>query len=419
VKRADASASPVALGTRPDGATPPTQTSAAPVRLLKVLTLFAAGGTEGQVLNLVRRLDRTRYDLQFVCLRKWGHYLEEVEQRKIPITEYATRSFYSVHAILQQLRFARQLRAQRIQIMHSYNFYSNVFAIPAAKLAGVPLIIASIRDQGVYMSSLQKFAQKLACRMADVVLCNAGSIRDWLIEEGYQPEKIRIIRNGIDLSRYRAVATDAPTRASTLRQELGLPPTAPLVVMLSRLNAQKGVDDFIKAAALISLRMPEVRFLLVGEKLLHKQGTFEKDASYHMHLQQLCRDLGVEDKIVFTGHRSDVPELLAEGTVSVLPSHSEGLSNTLLESMAAGLPIVATCVGGNGELVDHGLNGFLVPPQNPATLADAIMRILADSDLARRFSQASRAKAEQYFSMERMVQDTEALYDAQLAARTT
>src|SRR5690606_13421827 len=115
--------------------------------------------------------------------------------------------------------------------------------------------------------------------------------------------------------------------------------------------------------------------------------------------------------------RADVPQLLAEGAVSVLPTHSEGLSNTLLESMAAGLPIVATNVGGNGELVEDGINGILVLPQAPATLANAILRILDDPALARGFSAAARAKAAEYFSMERMVGDTEALYVEQLRAR--
>lgn len=383
-----------------------------PVRLLKVMTLFAAGGTEGQVLNLVRRLDRSLFDLQFVCLRKWGHYLEEIEQRNIPITEYRLTSFFTPQLLNLQWQFAQQLRRQRVEIVHSYNFYSNVFAIPAAKMAGVPVTIASIRDQGVYLSPLQKKVQKWACGFADKILVNAGSIRDWLLDEGYAPEKIDIIRNGIDLTRYPRRAAPSPIRA-----ELGLPADAPLVMMLSRLNPQKGVDDFIKAAALIKLQMPNVRFLIIGERLQHRDGHFQQDTSYHRQLHDLALNLGVDDRLIFTGHRTDVPEILAEGAVSVLPSHSEGLSNTLLESMAAGLPVVATQVGGNAELVQDGINGFLIPPQSPATLAHVILRILQDKPLATRFSQAARARASEYFSMERMVQDTQALYAAQLQER--
>lgn len=384
-----------------------------PIRLMKVMTTFAAGGTEGQVANIARHIDRTRFDLQFACLRKWGFHLEEIERKNIQVTEYPVRSFFSPRSFVQQLRFARHLRAQRPDVVHSYNFYSNLFAVPAARLAGVPLVVASIRDQGVYLTPAQKLAQKMACRSADLVLVNAQSIRDWLLDEGYPAEKIRIIRNGIDLSRYQA----SPGGGASLREELGLPQDAPLVLMLSRLNPQKGVDDFIKAAAMVSLQRPDVRFLLIGEKLTYMDGAFGPDAQYHNYLHRMCVDLGVDERIVFTGHRSDVPALLAEGAVSVLPTHSEGLSNTLLESMAAGLPVIATRVGGNPELVEHGVNGLLVPPQAPATLAQAILRILGDSALAERFSKAARAKANQHFSMEKMIGDTEALYIDQLRAR--
>lgn len=385
---------------------------AEPIRLVKVMTTFAAGGTEGQVANLARRIDRTRFDLRFACLRKWGFYLDEIQQRKIPVDEYPVRSFFSPASLVQQLRFAAALRAQRTQIVHSYNFYSNVFAVPAAKMAGVPLVIASIRDQGVYLNNLQKHAQKWACSFADLILVNARSIHDWLLDEGYDASKIRIVRNGIDLTRYGARGGN-----SALRAELGVPQDAPLVLMLSRLNPQKGVDDFIKAAAMVRLKRPDVRFLLIGEKLTYKGDGFGPDAKYHSYLHELCVNLGLGDSIVFTGHRSDVPALLAEGAVSVLPTHSEGLSNTLLESMAAGLPIVATRVGGNSELVEDGVNGILVPPQAPATLGNAILRILDDKALAQRFSAAARAKATTYFSMEKMVTDTEALYVEQLRAR--
>ncbi len=375
------------------------------VKLVKVMTTFAAGGTEGQVANLARRIDRTRFDLSFACLRKWGFYLNEIEQRGIPVAEYPVRTFFSPAALLQQLRFARDLRAQRADIVHSYNFYSNLFAAPAAKLAGVPLVVASIRDQGVYLTSMQKRAQKWACGFADLILVNAQSIKDWLLDEGYPGDKIRIIRNGIDLKRHEQAG-----KVSKVRAELGLPADAPLVIMLSRLNPQKGVDDFIKAAAMVRLQRPDVRFLIIGEKLKYMDGGFSPDSGYHNYLHELCVNLGVDDGIVFTGHRSDVPELLAEGAISVLPTHSEGLSNTLLESMAAGLPIVATRVGGNVELVEDGVNGILLPPQAPATLANAILKILGDPALAQRFSAAARAKAVGCFSMERMVNDTEALY---------
>src|SRR5690606_34864863 len=134
------------------------------------------------------------------------------------------------------------------------------------------------------------------------------------------------------------------------------------------------------------------------------------DVDYHDKLRRMCESLGIGGKVIFTGHRHDVPEVLARADVSVLPSHSEGLSNSLIESMATGLPLVATRVGGNPELVHQGENGFLVGVECPAEIADAICRLLADPDMARRYGRASRHRAEAEFSMDSIVKATEDLY---------
>jgi len=134
-----------------------------------------------------------------------------------------------------------------------------------------------------------------------------------------------------------------------------------------------------------------------------------KDA-YIESLRQSVARLGLDGRVVFTGFRMDVPELLSECAVSVLPSLSEGLSNTLIESMAAGVPVVATRVGGNPEVVDEGRTGLLVPPRDPAALAEAICRTLQDRELARQFGEAARQRVAEHFSLERMLRDTERLY---------
>ncbi len=382
------------------------------IRLCKVMTSYRSGGTEKQVINLVKQLDMSKFDLQFGCLEKRGIYLDTLEQQKIGVSEFRIGKLYHPYTFLQQFRFAQFLRQQKTQIVHSYNFYSNVFAVLAAKLAGVPVVLASIRDQGVYLSRAQKLVQKWACKFADRILVNADSIRDWLIEEGYDANRIVVIKNGIDLTQYDGSRVDP-----TLREKLAIPATAPIVVMISRLNRQKGVGDLIKAAALIRRHHPEVYFLIVGENLDHKNDKFSQDASYHRELETLTFDLDMQDRVIFTGHRIDIPELLAESAVSVLPTLSEGLSNTLLESMAAGVPIVTTNVGGNAELVKEGITGFLVKPQAPGILAEAISKLLDDREMGRRFGEQARQVAFQNFSMERMVKLTEELYLAEIAQR--
>ena len=381
-----------------------------PIRLMKVMTTYFQGGTEGQVLNLVRRMDRQAFDLQFACLRKGGDMLREFEMLGIPISEFRIRNLYRPQTFMQQWRFAAYLRAQRIQIVHSYNFYANMFAIPAARMARTPVVLASIRDRGVYLTPNQKMAQKAVCRLADRILVNAESIREWLLEQDYAASRISVIKNGVDMSRYAGTGNSAH-----IRQELGIPESAPIVVLIARLNPQKGVDEFIRAASLLRTSHPNVRFLIVGAKIQYQEGVFSQDRKYLQELQQLAVDLDVGGKVIFAGHRTDTPEILAEAAISVLPSHSEGLSNTLLESMAAGIPTVATNVGGNPELVKDQVNGILIPVKSPEHLAQAMRVILDDPQLASRFGRQAKIMANENFSLEKMTADTQALYRAELA----
>ncbi len=377
----------------------------APVKLLKFVTSFGSGGTEHQVLNLSRNLDRLQFDLRFGCLRRLGDILADYEKLDTPITEFHIRSLYRPQTVLQQLRFAAHLRAQRIQIVHSYNFHANMFTIPAARMAGVPVVLASIRDQGVYLNPAQKLAHKCVCQFADKILVNATSIRQWLLAQGYRPDKLTVLRNGVDMSLY-----EQHTSGIALRRELGIPESSPIVVMLSRLNPQKGVAEFIRAAAMLAPSHPNVRFLIVGTKHHLVNGVVCEDTQYLVDLQQLAHDLGIGDRVMLTGRRGDTAAILMEAAISVLPSHSEGLSNTLLESMAAGTPTVATNVGGNPELVKDHVNGLLVPVKSPQRLAAAIASILDNPSMARRFSEQAKHMARENFSLAKMAADTQAFY---------
>jgi glycosyltransferase involved in cell wall biosynthesis len=375
------------------------------IRLLKFPTLFAIGGTERHVMNFVANLDSARFDLRLACLKRVGEFLREIEERRVPLRDYPIDRLYGPRALVQQCRFAADVRRDRIQIVHTYGFYPNVFGIAAARAAGADLVIASIRDTGVYLSAMQKRAQKLACRFADLVLVNADAIKRTLIDEGYRADRIQVIRNGVSPNAF--VERRGGAR---LRRQLGIPPDAPVVGMLSRLNKLKGVDDFLEAATRVVARVPAARFLLIGDGVMVSGGRNARHGSYGESLQQTAQQLGLADRLVFTGFRLDVPELLAQCDVSVLPSHSEGLSNTLLESMAAGVPVVATNVGGNPEVVQEGRTGFLVSPKNAEALADRICRLLEDRSLAARFGDTGRRRAAEHFSIHRMLRDTEDLY---------
>jgi len=371
------------------------------VKVLEFITNLAIGGTERQVINLGLSLDPVRFESHFACLKRWGELIKEIEKRGKPLVEYSIRSLYDYKTVIKQVKFAQYIKRNQIHIVHTYGFYTNIFAIPAARLAGAPVVVASIRDTGGYLTRTQFVVQKLLCRLSDCIVVNAEAIRQWLIVEGYDPDKVTVIRNGIDVSRFTP-----NTRGSRPRQQLGLPKRTPVIAVLARLVPFNRLQYFLEAAALVASRVREARFLVIGDTQLGDDGT-----EYRQELERCADRLGLSQRLVFTGFRLDVPELLSEVTVSVLPCvSSEGLSNTLLESMAAGVPVVATTVGGNPEVVQDGRTGLLVPPRDPHALANAISRLLEDPGLARRFGRAGRDRVAEHFSIEQMVSKTERLY---------
>ena len=373
------------------------------IRLLNVVPTLLCGGTEHHFMTLSRSLDAARFDLHFACLRKWGPFVDELRQRQIPLTEYRLATFRSVNALVQQAKLARDVKRRAIDIVHTYSFYGNVFAIPPGRMTA-PVVIASIRDRAPYLTPMQRRVQRHVCRFADCILVNANAVRQWLIDDGYDPSQIVVIPNGVDLRRF------AGGERAAIRRSLGLADSARVVGVVSRLSRLKGIEDFLQAAAHIAALDNGVRFVIVGEP------SPVTNTQYLDQLRELARSLGIGDKVIFTGLRSDVPALLSALDVSVMPSLNEALSNSLLESMAAATPVVATNVGGTSEAMIDGVNGVLVPPSNPTVMAAAITRLLAAPSHARQLAQNARKTIEDRFSLDRMVQATESLYDRLLSS---
>lgn len=376
-----------------------------PIRILKFLTMFAVGGTERQFVYLARSLDRSQFDIRVGCLSRKGEFLKDIEAINIPVSEYTIKSLYSPRMLSRQWSFAKDLRREKIRLVHAYGFYPNVFSIPAARAAGC-ITIASVRDTGVFTSQvkLKTVTQKIACQLADCVIANSSAVRDWLVSLGVAKDHIRVIPNGISLSQ-------SPGRPATfpIRREMGIDESSPLVAVVSRLNPAKGVDYFLRAAVTVAQKFPAARFLVVGSSYF--------DPSYKPSLEKLALDLGLQNRVAFMGERNDVPSILQEATVSVLPSLSEGFSNSLLEAMAAGLPVVATNVGGNPEIVQEGKTGFLVPARDPNALSEAMSRVIASPELGIQLGQAGYERVARNFSLASTVRQTEDLYNDLLGER--
>jgi len=368
------------------------------IRLLKIVPTLRSGGTEHQFLTLSASLDASRFRVELACLRPGGELAAEAARHGLPVETYDIGPFHSARTLALQTRLAREISRRRIDIVHAYNFYGNVFAVAPARLAGAPVVIASIRDCGAYQTAMQLRVQRLMCRAATCVVVNAGAVRDWLVGGGYDADRIIVIPNGVDLARF-----DAKVDAAAVRDSLGIEPDAPLVTVVSRVTRLKGLEQFIGAAAMLAERQPRARFLVAGEPA-------PGDELYLASLKRLGARLGLGDRLVFAGLRQDVPALLGASTVAVMPSLNEALSNALLESMAAGVPTVATRVGGTPEALTDGESGLLVPPGDMASLAAAVCRLLDDPAAATAYGHAARRVIEQRFSLRTMVAATEGLY---------
>jgi len=346
---------------------------------------FETGGSERQFVTLARALQRETFRVELGCLGRLGALGEGLGD----VVEFPPGgSLYGWQSLRARLDLGRRLRARRIAVAHSFDFYSNLMMIPAAKFAGVSVVIGSQRQLGDLLSKPQFTAQNMAFRLADCVVCNSRAAAEGLARAGLPGHKVKVIPNALPEEAFATPAPALPRPESVLR-----------VGMIARMNNPvKNYPVLLDAAAQLAAKYPNVEFLLVGDGPLRSE--FEKTA----------KSLHIERQVRFLGDRRDIPAVLASMDISVLTSLSESLSNAIIESMAAGLPVVATRVGGNPDLVRDGETGFLIPPGDAASLAEALDRLLAGPELRREFGRKAKAFALEHFSLVRVRDQYEELY---------
>ena len=357
------------------------------------LTRFEPGGTERQMTELIRRLSPDRFAVHVACFERAGAWLPRVAERAASIVEFPIRGFARPDTVRQLARFARWCRRERIAVVQTCDLYANIFALPGAALAGVPVRIGSRRELNPDKSAGQIWLQRQAYRAATRIVANSSAARHVLESEGVAPAAIAVVPNGVDLAAFPERPADAL---------LASPRT---VVTVANLRAEKGHEVLIAAAALLAGEFPAVEFRIVG------------DGPRRADLERRVRSAGLERQVTFAGHREDVAGLLAGADLFVLPSRSEAFPNSVIEAMAAGLPVVGTQVGGLLDLVDHDRTGLLVKAGDAEALASAMRRLLRDRPAAARLGRAARACIAERYSFDRMVRAFEDLYLTGLRAR--
>jgi glycosyltransferase involved in cell wall biosynthesis len=353
-------------------------------------------GTETQLLALIRSLDRSRVVPHLCLLRGASELSRSLEPEDCPVLRLGVRSLVDRRALGAAYRLGQFFRDRRIEVLQVYFPDSTYFGVPIARLAGVGRVVRTRNNVNHWMTPTHRTLGRLLNGLVSVTVANCAASRDAVLaDERPDPRSVIVLENGVDLARFPAAAFAGRGGGAVEPRRIGV---------VANLRPVKGLDVFLHAAAIVARTHGNVAFEVAG------------DGEQRSELEQLGARLGLSGRLFFRGVVGDIPSFLASLDVAVLSSRAEGMSNAVLEYMAAGRAIVATAVGATSQLIEDATHGLLIPPENPEALAAAIGRLLTDPVLARRLGTAARRRAEEQFSRAAMVKRFEQFFE-QLAGR--
>jgi glycosyltransferase involved in cell wall biosynthesis len=365
--------------------------------------LSTTGGAERLALDIATRLSPSHFRSTLCASRSTDAQTSTDVKQALERMREAGVAFLPLgrrrrSEVLPWRRLAAYIRRERVDVVHAHMFGSNLWGTVIGRLTGVPVVVAHEHTWSFEGEPLRRLLDReLIARWSDAFICVSRADRRKMIEiERIPAERIRFIPNGI--------APRAPTPGRDLRAELGVG-SGPLVGAVGSLRAQKAYDVLIQAAARLRKDHPDLHVLIAG------------GGPEQARLEALISELGLGDIVFLLGRRLDTPDILAELDVAVCASHFEGSPLAVMEYMEAGLPIVATRVGGIPDLIDDGVHGLLVEPDSPIVLAQAIEDLLNDRSRASALGAHARERRRREFDLDVMVHNVEALYDELLAAR--
>ena len=371
------------------------------VPVVFVIDNMRFGGTELNAVRTAALLDRERYDLRVVCLSGDGPLSERYRAMGIPIETLPMKSLYGTSMLVSGYRFVRYLRRERVQIVHAHDMYTNVFVMPWARLARTRVVIASRRWWHSLPNSKLRYANIAAFRAADAVLANSPQVARSVEEaDGVRPERIHVISNFVDDDAF------APLPAAERHAQLaawGIPEGAIVVGCVARLVSVKDHATLLRAFGAVKVRVPHAHLLLIG------------DGDTRSALESEAQALGIASSVTFAGELRSGQNHHRLFDLSVLCSLSEGFPNSLVEAMAAGVPIVATRVGGNVDAVVDGENGLLVEVGDAEGMSRAIGGLLEDGALRHAMGAAGRARAHERYRAAAAIASLDSMYQRLLS----
>jgi len=354
-------------------------------------------GTEKQLLLLIRHLDRSRFT-PYLCALRVSDWMRQ-HFNDCELIDMGVPSFSKLSSYANLVRFVSFLKRQRIDLVQTHFVDGNKVGVIAGRLAHVKGIISTRRNQGYWHNRMEIGILNMLNRWVTVFLANAEDTRQWVGKtEGVALDRVAVIHNALQTTDYRRASDELRL---AFRAELAFPPDAVLVGIVANLRPVKAIDLFLRAAQLVAARCPLVRFVVVGE------------GPDRAPLEELSTNLGVAQVVRFLGKRLDIPEVLGCLDLGVLSSQSESFSNSIVEYLAAGLPVVCTDVGGAREAVFDGVNGFVVASGDHEAMAARIVDIL-DSGQLTVLGENGRREAEERFSLAAIMQRYERFYEGVL-----
>jgi glycosyltransferase involved in cell wall biosynthesis len=371
------------------------------VRIAYCIDNMNVGGTELNALRTAERLDRSRFTVQVVALNTAGPLLERYRAAGIPVHHQPVGSLYAPRTAAAIMRLARHLRNERIDIVHAHDRYTDFVCTAAARLARVPVVLASKRWSQT--TRRHRLTSAVGFRLAHYVVANGASVAESLpVAEGVRRERVLVVPNFVDDRGF-----DAPDArwVADQRRALGIAASDRVICCVASLRPIKDHPTLLRAVARLAQSFPACRLLLVG------------DGPSRPMLEAMARELDIGGRVTFAGVQPQYPSLHALAEIATLTSTSEGFPNTLVEAMALAKAVVATDVAGIRDAVRPGVNGLLVPPGDDAALAGAFARLLADPALARALGDAGRATAGAQYRAAAVVERLQALYEGLLARR--
>jgi len=368
------------------------------IRVLVFTNSLRLGGSERQAVELVRSLDRSRFEPLLACFRRDGPLIRDLPPDLGAIEALPLAAFWKPGVLRQAWRFLQLVRRRRVQVVQCFDFYSNVFAIPLARLAGVPVVIGCRREEGTVRTAAQRRIERWCHRSAHAVVANGEVIaRQLVARDGLRPDRVVAIYNGIDIARFDRLATLSQGRH-------GVAARGPTIAVVANLRPEKGHFVFVEAAERLLQCWPDAEFVIAG------------DGPERARIAARVASSPAARRIHMIGVVSNVPAFLTTVDMLAVPSvMNEGFPNAAMEAMAGAKPVVATDTGSTGELVVDGVTGYLVPPGEAAPLADRLGRLCSSPDTRSAMGQRGRERVVAHFSTDRMAAGFATLFEHLLA----